>query len=82
MGSVFGPIWLSDMRALTKSERARVAAIVRAIEADPQPDGVQKRAAPSPFKTGTFVAIYSGLAVRYAIEAEALRFYRVQRVEG
>lgn len=81
MGSVFGPVWLPDMRALTKSERARVAVIVRAIEADPQPDEAHKRPAPSPFKAGTFVAIYSGLAVRYAIEAAALRFYRVQRVE-
>lgn len=81
MGSVFGPVWLPDMRALPKDERKRVAAIVRSIEADPQADGAHKRPAPSPFKSGTFVAIYSGLAVRYALEAEGLRFYRVQRVE-
>jgi hypothetical protein len=31
--------------------------------------------------SGTIVAIYVGLAVRYAIEEDGLRFYRVQRVE-
>lgn len=81
MGSVFGPVWLPDMRGLTKDERKRVAAIVRSVEADPQPDGVHKRPAPSPFRAGTLVAMYSGLAVRYVIEGEGLRFYRVQRVE-
>ena len=81
MGSVFGPVWLSDMRALTKEQRARVASIVRAIEANPHPDGVHKRPAPSPFKSGTVVAIYARLAVRYAIEVDGLRFYRVQRVD-
>jgi hypothetical protein len=81
MGSVFGPVWLSDMRVLSKEQRARVASVVRTIEADPHPDGEHKRAAPSPFKSGTLVAIYVGLAVRYAIEADGLRFYRVQRVE-
>ena len=68
------------MRALTKSERARVVAIVRTIEAAPQPDGQHKRPAPPPFKAGTFVAVYSRLAVRYAIDADGIRFYRVQRI--
>ena len=56
----------------------RAAGIIREIEANPQPDGVFKRAAPPPFKTGTIVAVARGLAVRYAIESGGLRFYRVQ----
>lgn len=79
MGSVFGRSGC-QIFALTKNERQRVAAIVRYLEANPQPDGIHKRPAPPPFKAGTFVAIYSGLAVRYLVEGEGLRFYRAQRI--
>ena len=54
---------------------------MREIEANPQPDGVFKRLAPSPFKAGTIVAVASGLAIRYAIDRDGLRFYRVQRLD-
>jgi uncharacterized protein (DUF433 family) len=46
---------------------AAVLAMVREIEANPQPDGVFKRTAPPPFKPGTIVAIARRHAVRYAI---------------
>jgi len=54
--------------------------MVREIEASPHADGVFKRAAPPPFKAGTIVAVARGLAVRYAIDAGGLRFYRVQLI--
>jgi hypothetical protein len=54
--------------------------MVREIEANPRPDGIFKRVAPAPFKAGTIVAMAYGLAVRYAIDADGLRFYRVLRV--
>jgi hypothetical protein len=81
MASLFGPVYLADLRALPRELRVRAAAMVREIEANPQPDGVFKRAAPPPFKTGTIVAIARRLAVRYAIDADGLRFYRVQIVD-
>jgi len=81
MASLFGPVYLADLRALPRDLRVRAAAMVREIEANPQPDGVFKRAAPPPFKTGTIVAIARRLAVRYAIDADGLRFYRVQIVD-
>jgi hypothetical protein len=74
-------VYLVDLRALTRDLRIRAAAMVREIEANPQPDGVFKRAAPPPFKTGTIVAIARRLAVRYAVDAEGLRFYRVQIID-
>jgi len=81
MASFFGPVYLVDLRARPRELRVRAAAMVREIETDPQPDGVFKRAAPPPFKTGTIVAIARRLAVRYAIDADGLRFYRVQIVD-
>lgn len=81
MASLFGPVYLADLRALPQSLRIRAAAIVREIEANPEPDGVFKRAAPPPFKAGTIVAIAHRLAVRYALDAGGLRFYRVQIVD-
>jgi hypothetical protein len=66
---------------LSKALRVRAAAMVREIEANPQPDGVFKRVAPPPFKAGTIVAIARRLAVRYAIDTGGLRFYRVQVVD-
>jgi len=81
MASLFGPVYVADLRALPRDLRVRAAAMVREIEANPQPDGVFKRAAPPPFKTGTIVAIARRLAVRYAIDAGGLRFYRVQIVD-
>lgn len=80
MASLFGPVYCADVRALPRHLRARAAAMVREIEANPQPDGVFKRVAPPPFKAGTVVAMAHGLAVRYAIESDGLRFHRVQRV--
>ena len=82
MASFFGPVYLTDLRALSRPLRLRAAAMVREVEANPEPDGVFKRAAPPPFKPGTIVAIARGLAVRYAIDGGGLRFYRVQRVES
>ena len=82
MASVFGPVYLVDLRALPPQLRVRASRMVREIEANPQPDGVFKRAAPPPFKTGTIVAISRGLAVRYAIDSGGLRFYRVQIVDS
>lgn len=58
-----------------------VAAIVRDIERAPEPDGVDKRALPPPFKPGTIAAVAYGLSVRYSIEGDGLRFYRVQVVD-
>ena len=55
--------------------------MVREIETNPEPDGVFKRPAPAPFKAGTIVAAASGLAIRYAIDRDGLRFYRVQRLD-
>ncbi len=81
MASIFGPVYLTDLRALPKPFRIRAAAMVREIEANPLPDGVFKRTAPPPFKPGTVVAIARGLAVRYAIDSGGLRFYRVQLVD-
>lgn len=81
MASVFGPVYLADLRALPKQLRMRAARMIREIEANPQPDGIFKRAAPPPFKAGTIVAIARGLAVRYAIDSGGLRFYRVQLVD-
>jgi hypothetical protein len=81
MASLFGPVYLADLRALPRELRVRAAAMVGEIEANPQPDGVFKRAAPPPFKTGTIVAIARRLAGRYAIDADGLRFYRVQIVD-
>jgi hypothetical protein len=81
MASLFGPVYLSDLRALPKQFRMRAAAMVREIEANPEPDGVFKRGAPPPFKAGTIVAVARGLAVRYAIEPGGLRFYRVQVID-
>jgi hypothetical protein len=52
--------------------------MVREIEASPEPDGVVKRKAPPPFKGGTITATSGGLAIRYAIDAVGVRFYRVQ----
>ena len=80
MANVYGPVYLADLRALPRHLRVRAAAMVREVEASPQPDGVFKRVAPAPFKAGTVVAIAHGLAVRYAIEPDGLRFHRVQRV--
>lgn len=80
MASIFGPVYLVDLRALPKPLRLRAAAMVREIEASPEPDGVFKRPAPAPFKAGTIVAIARGLAVRYAIDSGGVRFYRVQIV--
>jgi hypothetical protein len=82
MASIFGPVYLVDLRALPKQFRIRAAAMVREIEANPQPDGVFKRAAPPPFKAGTIVAIARGLAMRYAIDSGGLRFYRVQIIDS
>lgn len=82
MASLFGPVYLVDLRALPKHLRRRAGAMVREIEASPQPDGVFKRPAPPPFKAGTIVAISRGLAMRYAVEPDGLRFYRVQLVDG
>jgi hypothetical protein len=82
MASLFGPVYLSDLRVLPRSLRLRAAAMVREIEANPEPDGFFKRAAPPPFKAGTIVAISRGLAVRYAIKSGELRFYRVQIADG
>jgi hypothetical protein len=81
MPSVFGPVYLVDLRALPRRTRQRAAAIVREIEANPEPDGIFKRSAPAPFKAGTIVAVASGLAIRYAIDSDGLRFYRVQRLD-
>jgi hypothetical protein len=81
MASVFGPVFLSDLRALTKEQRGRVAVVVREIENDPKPDGVRKREAPPPFKPGMLVAVSRGFAVRYSIEPAGLRFYRVQLLQ-
>jgi hypothetical protein len=81
MASFFGPVYLTDLRALPKAFRVRAAAMVREIEASPEPDGVFKRAAPPPFKAGTIVAVARGLAVRYAIDPDGLRFYRIQVVD-
>jgi hypothetical protein len=78
MASLFGPVYLTDLRALSARQRLRAAAMVREIEASPQPDGDFKRMAPPPFKAGTIVAVSRGLAVRYAIDSDGLRFYRVQ----
>jgi hypothetical protein len=80
MASVFGPVYLADIRALPRHLRVRATAMVREIETNPQPDGVFKRVAPLPFKAGTVVAMAHGLAVRYAIEPDGLRFHRVLRV--
>ena len=82
MASFFGPVYLTDLRALPRPLRLRAAAMVREIEANPAPDGVFKRVAPPPFKAGTIVAIARGLAVRHAIDSDGLRFYRVQPVEA
>lgn len=82
MASFFGPVYLTDLRALPRPRRLRAAAMVREIEANPAPDGVFKRVAPPPFKPGTIVAIARGLAVRYAIDGDGLRFYRVQPVDA
>jgi hypothetical protein len=81
MPSVFGPVYLVDLRALPRRTRQRVAAMVREIEASPEPDGVFKRLAPAPFRAGTLVAVASGLAIRYTIDRDGLRFYRVQRLD-
>lgn len=59
----------------------RAAAMVREIEANPEPDGILKRVAGPPFKAGTIVAVARGLAVRYAIDPGGLRFYRVQVID-
>jgi hypothetical protein len=76
------PLWWSaTARGRSSRPVIRAAAMVREIEASPLPDGVFKRAAPPPFKSGTIVAIARRLAVRYAIEADGLRFYRVQLVD-
>jgi hypothetical protein len=72
---------MADLRARSKELRVRAAAMVREIEANPHPDGVFRRVAPPPFKTGTVVAIARRLAVRYAIDSDGLRFYRVQVVD-
>lgn len=53
MASVFGPVYLADLRALSRQLRVRAAGMVREIEASPEPDGVFKRHAPAPFKAGT-----------------------------
>jgi hypothetical protein len=82
MPSVFGPVYLVDLRALPRRTRQRAAAIVREIEANPEPDGIFKRSAPAPFKAGTIVGVASGLAIRYAIDSNGLRFYRVQRLDS
>ena len=63
MASLFGPVYVADLRALPRDLRVRAAAMVREIEANPQPDGVFKRAAPPPFKAGTIVAIARRLTV-------------------
>lgn len=81
MASLYGPLFLVDLRALPRDVRLRALAIVREIEASPEPDGVFKREAPLPFKPGTIVAVSGGLAVRYASDAGGLRFYRVQVVD-
>jgi hypothetical protein len=81
MPSGFGPVYLVDLRALPRRARQRAAAIVREIEANPEPDGVFKRPGPAPFRAGTIVAVASGLAIRYAIDRDGLRFYRVQRLD-
>jgi hypothetical protein len=78
MGSIFGPVYLADLRALPKRLRVRAAAMVREIEASPDPDGFFKRRAPAPFKAGTIIAVAQGIAIRYAIDHDGLRFYRVQ----
>jgi hypothetical protein len=78
MASIFGPVYLADLRVLPKRLRLRAAAMVRELEASPEPDGVFKRLAPAPFKAGTIVAVAHGLAIRYAIGGDGLRFYRVQ----
>lgn len=75
-------MYLTDLRALPRSFRLHAAVMVREIEANPEPDGVFERAAPPPFKAGTVVAISRGLAVRYAIDAGGLRFYRVQLIDS
>jgi hypothetical protein len=81
MASVFGPRWLPDLGALPRDLRRHVAAIVRDIERNPEPDGIYKRALPPPFKPGTISAVAHGLSVRYSIEVDGLRFYRVQIVD-
>jgi len=81
MASVFGPLYLRDVAGLPRDLRGRVAEIVRDIERSPEPDGIYKRALPPPFKPGTIAAVAHGLSVRYSIEADGLRFYRVQVVD-
>jgi hypothetical protein len=81
MASVFGPRWLPDLGALPQDLRKHVAAMVRDIERNPEPDGIYKRALPPPFRPGTIAAVSHGLSVRYSIEAEGLCFYRVQVVD-
>jgi hypothetical protein len=80
MGSVYTPLYLADLRAIPRNLRARIASIIRAIEADPQPDGVSRRNAPPPFKPGTIVAVVDGFAIRYTIDVQGLQFFRVQIV--
>ncbi len=81
MASVFGPRWLADLGELPRDLRRHVAAIVRDVERDPEPDGTYKRALPPPFKPGTIAAVARGHSVRYSIEPDGLRFYRVQVVD-
>ena len=78
MASIFGPVYLADLRALPKRHRLRAAIMVREIETNPEPDGLYKRPAPAPFKAGTIIAVAHGLAIRYAIDRHGIRFYRVQ----
>ena len=78
---MISPRWLPDLGALPRDLRKQVASIVRDIERNLEPDGIFKRALPPPFKPGTIVAVANGPSVRYSIEAEGLRLYRVQVVD-